>query len=208
MSEVHLAFPVSTQRPIPVDHGYALFSAISRVLPELHREHDLAIHPLRGRYVGDRQVMLTPWSLLMLRLAVEKIAHVLPLAGATLGLGQSTLRIGVPRVRALEPATVLRSRLTVIKVAHIHPGRITAVQFAHAARRQLDERGISAGARLTLGKRRTLRIKSVEIVGYELIVAGLSAEDSLVLQRCGLGGRQHMGCGVFTAFARSRECAS
>ena len=39
--------------------------------------------------------------------------------------------------------------------------------FAQAARRQLDDLGVSTEAILTLGKRRTLRIKDKEVVGYE-----------------------------------------
>jgi hypothetical protein len=32
--------------------------------------------------------------------------------------------------------------------------------------------------------------------------SGLSAEDSLRLQEVGIGGRRHMGCGVFVPFRR------
>jgi CRISPR-associated protein Cas6 len=52
---------------------------------------------------------------------------------------------------------------------------------------------------LTLGKRRTLRIKDKEVVGYEVLVEALTAEESLNLQEHGLGGRRHMGCGIFSS---------
>ncbi len=45
--------------------------------------------------------------------------------------------------------------------------------------------------------RRTIRIRKAEVVGYALLVEGLSVEDSLRLQQYGLGGRRRMGCGVF-----------
>ena len=47
-------------------------------------------------------------------------------------------------------------------------------------------------------KRRVVRVKGVAIVGYALIVAELSAADSLKLQESGLGGRTHLGCGYFS----------
>ncbi|MEL6339965.1 MAG: type I-MYXAN CRISPR-associated protein Cas6/Cmx6 [Myxococcota bacterium] len=31
---------------VPRDHGYALFSCLSRVLPELHSQNDWALHPI------------------------------------------------------------------------------------------------------------------------------------------------------------------
>jgi CRISPR-associated protein Cas6 len=45
--------------------------------------------------------------------------------------------------------------------------------------------------------RRTLRVKEKKIVGYSVVVEGLSEADSLKLQWHGLGGRQHFGCGWF-----------
>ena len=40
-------------RTIPVDHGYALYAALSRVAPELHDAQDLGIQPVRGVYVRE-----------------------------------------------------------------------------------------------------------------------------------------------------------
>ena len=47
---------------IPADHGYLLFSAISRHLPSLHGDETVGIHPVAGRLVGNRQLELTPAS--------------------------------------------------------------------------------------------------------------------------------------------------
>jgi CRISPR-associated protein Cas6 len=58
-----------------------------------------------------------------------------------------------------------------------------------------------SSAHLTLGKRRTLRIKDKEVVGYEVVVEGLTAAESITLQETGLGGRRHMGCGIFSPLA-------
>ena len=72
-----------------------------------------------------------------------------------------------------------------------------AEKFAEAVRRQLDTLEISERVILTIGKRRTLKIRDKEVVGFEVILEGLTASESIILQEHGLGGRRHMGCGVF-----------
>jgi CRISPR-associated protein Cas6 len=79
------------------------------------------------------------------------------------------------------------------------PSLLTEPNFQTAARKQLAALGVSDQAELTLPKRRTFRIKHKEVVGYETIIEGLTAEESLGVQEAGLGGRRHMGCGVFEA---------
>ena len=194
---VDLAFRLQGAGPIPADHGYALYAAVSRLIPEVHRENGLAVHPICGRQVGERRLMLMPWSTLSMRVPDSEIGVLLKLAGKSLRLDGTTLRVGVPDVRALVPSTVVRSRLVVIKVAHAGAADLTVATFSTAARRQMDELGINSEAILNVGKRRTLRLKQREIVGYELLVEGLTAVESIALQEVGLGGKRHMGCGVF-----------
>ncbi len=53
-------------RPIPCDHGYHLYAAVSRVLPSLHQPGSpspslhptsgIAIHPIRGQQIGGRKL--------------------------------------------------------------------------------------------------------------------------------------------------------
>ena len=196
---VDLSFSLVGNNAIAADHGYALYGAISRLLPAVHQENGNAVHSIRGRQVGNRQLMLMPWSALTIRVSDDQIAAMLPLAGKAIRLGAVGVRIGVPTVRALVPATALRSRLVVIKVANIQPQSVTAEQFAAAVRRQLDEIGVSSQAIVTIGKRRTLRVKQRELVGYEVIVEDLTAEEAIAIQEQGLGGKRHMGCGVFVS---------
>jgi CRISPR-associated protein Cas6 len=194
---VDLSFSLNGVKPIAADHGYALYGAVSRLLSHVHAENGVGIHPIRGRQVGNRQLMLMPWSTLTLRVAEDQIGLMLPLAGKPLRLGNAKVRVGVPSVHAIIPTTSLRSRLVVIKVANIRPDSVTSEQFAEAVRRQLGELGISNEAIVTIGKRRTLRLKQREIVGYEVVVESLTADESIALQEHGLGGKRHMGCGVF-----------
>ena len=52
MTKVDLAFELVGQQPIPADHGYALYGALSRVLPAVHRDNGVAIHPIGGQQMG------------------------------------------------------------------------------------------------------------------------------------------------------------
>jgi len=48
MPYVDLAFKLTGSK-VPVDHGYALYSAISRLLSEIHGATNIGVHPIRGR---------------------------------------------------------------------------------------------------------------------------------------------------------------
>jgi CRISPR-associated protein Cas6 len=196
---IDLAFRLQANQPISADHGFALFGAISRVLPAVHADTEIGVHPIAGRQIGDRQMELNGDSRLVLRIPDGKISAVLPLAGKSLQLGDSRLVVGVPEVRTLLPATAVRSRIVLIKVSGHDATALTADIFSHAARKQLQALGVSEQAALAVNqhKRRTIQVHGRELVGYEVIVEGLSAEESIILQERGLGGKRHMGCGVF-----------
>jgi CRISPR-associated protein Cas6 len=185
---------------MPADHGYLLYSAVSRLLPETHEADDgFGIHPIRGRQLGGRTLQLTEQSHLVIRTDADRITRFLPLAGKSLRLLDRTLRVGVPQIRSLTPAPALRSRLVTIKLPEAmgqSPGAAAAC-FRDAVLRQMSQLGISSESLLTLGKRRSLRIKEKEVVGYDVLLEGLTAAESILVQEHGLGGRRRMGCGIF-----------
>jgi len=194
---------------IPADHGYALLSAVSEIVPEVHGDNAVGIHPIPGTLTGNRTLALTDRSRLVIRIPSERLPQILPLAGKRLRIGEHGLGIGVPTTHALKPKARLYSRLVVIK------GFLEPEPFLQAAGRQLEDLGIKGGAHLVAqpqvvqankGKstgsrspflRRTVRIRDKEVVGFALNVEGLTAEESILLQERGLGGRRRFGCGVF-----------
>ena len=188
MPYIDLAFRL-TGNKVPVDHGYALYSAISRLVPEIHEAKNVGVHPVRGTYSGNGELMLRDSSRLVVRLESEQIGQFLKLAGQKLEIDSYGFRVGVPEVRLLLPRAALYSRLVTIK------GFMEPDAFLEAAKRQLEKIGVQA--ELAVGERRTLRVKDKQVVGFELAATGLSTEDSLRLQETGIGGRRHMGCGIF-----------
>jgi CRISPR-associated protein Cas6 len=189
--QLDLEFQVFSSCAIAVDHGYYVYAGLSKVLGSVHSENGIAVHPIRGRQIGDRMLQLMPWSTLKIRTPQEHIGNLAGLAGKTILVGDRQLRLGVPKVQPLEAATALRSRVVTIK------GFMDAEPFAQAVRRQLDAKEISERVVLTIGKRRTIKIRDKEVVGFEVLLEGLTAQESITIQEQGLGGRRHMGCGVF-----------
>ena len=192
-SFVDLSFHLSGTQPLWSDHGYSLYGAIARVLPHVHEPNEIGILPISGQQVGDRKMQLTQSSRLTLRVASTDIAAWLGLAGKTLEVSGVKVHVGVPEVRGLIPATALRSRLVTTKNCQ------DQARFEAELNRQLKSLGISDEVIITIVKRRTIRIHQKEVVGYEIILEALTAEESLTLQTHGLGGRRHMGCGIFVS---------
>lgn len=221
MSVLELAFPVLGPT-IPSDHGYALYGAIARVVPAIHEpESPVRIGPIRGIYAGQGVLNLDQrFSSLRLRLPAERISMALPLAGQSLEIAGHRVRLGVPNVAALLPATALVARLVTIKASSprkqdaIEESRdpvqtkryLDPLQFLQAVQRDLAKRGIAGEALLPhhadgphadQPRRRVLRIHGRSVIGFTVLVQGLSATESIQLQEEGVGGRRKLGCGFF-----------
>ncbi len=98
---VDLAFSLQSTKPLPADHGYVLYGALSGGLPRVHRDNGIGIHPVRGQQIGERKLALNDRSRLVIRAPAESIPGLLPLAGKRLVINESSLRIGVPQVWSL-----------------------------------------------------------------------------------------------------------
>lgn len=188
MSAIDLLFPVRGG-PVPLDHGYLLFSALSKRIPMLHARRDTGVFTLRGES-ATREWLHLGRGTLRLRCSMEAVPLFLPLVGVSLELlvGRK-LVLGAPTLRALEPVSSLSARMVTFKHA------LDEGSFHMAALRFMDELGCQA--RLRVGRRRVVSIAGKKVVGFALDLEGLSDEHSLLLQEHGLGGRRHMGCGLF-----------
>jgi len=191
MLYIDLAFRL-TGTTVPVDHGYALYAALSHIVPELHSAREIGVQPIRGVYGGAGALHLAAFSRLILRLPDDQIRTYLKLAGKKLEVEGHSLRVGVPEVRMLRLAASLRARLVTIK------GFMEEGSFLGAAKRQLQSLGVAG--EVLVGERRTFRVKEKQVVGFEVAVTELTAEESLALQEHGLGGRRRMGCGMFMSW--------
>ncbi|MDW8266023.1 MAG: type I-MYXAN CRISPR-associated protein Cas6/Cmx6 [Gemmataceae bacterium] len=197
---IDLVFP-AVGVSVPADHSYPLYAALSRIVPQFHQhQSSIRFAPLTGLATDSGRLRLTPRSHLRVRASAEDIRTVLGLAGQSLNIAGSVVRLGAPRLCKLEPAPRVVSHLVTYKHAQ------SVDDFLTTTRARLAELGISGqpvvptirtGPRAGEPRRRVLRIRGAKIVGYALVVAGLTTDDSVRLQELGLGGRQHLGCGFF-----------
>lgn len=198
---------------IPADHGYVLYCAISRLIPSLHGDTSVGVHRIHGRLAGGRRLQLTAASRLVLRLPRHEVSLAIDLAGRTLDLAGDRITLGIPTMCPLRPASSLISGLVTIR------GFQEPAPFLEAVQRQLDTEGIEGRPGLLLRSteravegqstaqpgsviRRTIRIHEKNVVGFAVCIEGLTAEESLVVQERGVGGRRRFGCGVFVPVRR------
>jgi CRISPR-associated endonuclease/helicase Cas3 len=198
---IAVSFPVQGQQ-LPADHGYLLYAAITKRVPSLHSVAWLGVELISGVPWAPGVITLPGNNAsLRLRLPADKLAQVLPLAGARLDLDGYALRLGIPMARLLVPASSLYARIVTIK-------KFTEAEaFLTAAQRQLAQFGITAAVELPRdGHTRSRRIVTIhgrKVVGFSLVAHGLSDADSLKLQAVGIGGRRAMGCGIFNPIMKS-----
>ena len=195
MVHVELHFPF-TGATLPSDHGYALYGAISRLIPEAHEADWLAIETIPGTARGDGVTQLDRAASLRVRLPQDRVPLLLKLASKRLELDGHAIRLGAPQIFLLKPSPQLYARIVTIK------GFTEPEAFLDAVCRKLDEMGVTGEP--AVGPRRVVKVGQHTIVGFALAVHELSDEGSIILQERGLGGRRRMGCGIFSPIAVDR----
>ena len=188
MVHVELKFPVNGTT-LSSDHGYGLYGAISRIIPEAHSADWLAIETIPGAARGDGVTQLDPQAKLKIRIPQDHVPLMLKLAGKRLEVDGHAIRLGAPQIYLLKPATALYARIVTIK------GFTEPEPFLDAVRRKLDEMGVKGEP--VVGPRRVVRVGNHTVVGFGLTIHELSEEGSIILQEQGVGGRRRMGCGFF-----------
>jgi len=178
-----------TGESLPRDHAQSLASALSRHLPWLADEAEAGVHRVNVVAGTGAQALLSQRTRLTIRVRRERAQAVAALAGCSLDVTGSVVRLGEPVRRELLAHGTLYAQM-VTNAAADEP------RFLQDVQRELDALGVRA--RVVCGQRRVLRDASgAERVGYSLLVDGLNAGDSLLVQQRGLGTHRHLGCGVF-----------
>ena len=197
-SHIDLAFPIRG-RTIPRDHGYALYGAMSHLIPGVHGATWIGIHGVAGKLANPEELTLEPMGMLRVRVPTDKIGELLVLAGATLEVSGRHVEIGAPTVHTLTPVAALDARLVVIRftggLSKPFDRAAFDSRFVAEAQRQLVKHEIRGD--LELCGRQSLRVGGQRVIGHSVRVVGLSPDDSLKLQIHGLGGKRTMGCGIF-----------
>lgn len=185
---VEMCFPVKGAT-IPVDHGFFLYSAISRVCSLLHESENVGMALVRGKYSGKGLLELNKLSRLKLRIPADTIQSYLNLTGQSFSVDGHKITLGTPSIIQLKPRSALYAHIVTTRNGNDEE------RFKSALRDQLDALGVQAP--FIVGRRKTFKLHGKQIVGFSLLVTELTAEESIILQEAGLGGRRKMGCGIF-----------
>jgi CRISPR-associated protein Cas6 len=187
MTSLDYAFAVAGD-VIERDYSLGLYRAIASVLPWLENEPLAGVHPMRGLTPCPDGLMVGGRTRITLRIPEHRVEECKALQGADLRLA-SPLHIGRASRRELLPYPVLHARLVVT-------GSEEEARFAADAEAELSALGIDCD--IIVGRRGELKADERRLlVGYSLMLHGLSAENSLRAQERGIGQERKLGCGLF-----------
>jgi CRISPR-associated protein Cas6 len=185
-------------RSLPVDHAYALQQAIEEALPWFADEPQAGLHTVHGAASGagwlrpegeDAMLQLSHRARLALRLPAHRAQEAAALVGRTLQVAGSPLRVEKMALRPLSRITTLFSRCVVLAAGD-------EAVFVGAATEELGALGIKA-ERMVCGRVTPVATPERTYHARSLMLAGLALEQSLLLQRTGLGAGRKFGCGLF-----------
>jgi CRISPR-associated protein Cas6 len=183
---------------LPVDHAWALSQAIEAALPWFAEEPHAGLHTVHGAASGsgwmrpegaDALLQLSHRARLALRLPASRLEDAAALVGRTLDVGGWPLRVEKMTPRPLARITTLFARYVLLEGSD-------EAAFIETATHELAALGIRA-ERMVCGRVTPVATPRRTYEARSLMLAGLSLEHSLHLQRSGLGEARRLGCGVF-----------
>ncbi len=174
---------------IPAGYVFALWDEVVRCLPWLDAEKYAGILPLRAAANGEN-MLLPQRTKLVLRLPTKLAPQAMQLCGQELDAGGSALRIGKAKEKLLQPHPTLHAQLV--------ESNSEEEAFLADMADQLREMGVVC--KLICGKRNTVTGAKQSVAGYSLVLHDLKPDASLQIQRAGLGGKRHYGCGIFVPY--------
>lgn len=186
---------------LPVDHAYALSTAISQALPWFAEDETAALHLIHGADSGngwerpegsDDILYLSRRTKLVLRVSADRIDDAMALVGKELDVAGNSMKVLKAGKRLLEVTTALYSRYVVAEEGEDEEAflqRIIAEMRAMGLRFK----------KVLCGKEHTLHTPERDLITRSLLVADLSFEDAITLQERGIGVKAYkkLGCGLF-----------
>jgi CRISPR-associated protein Cas6 len=170
-------------------YQFALWSEVVRSLPWLQNEEHAGILPLRGSVSGEA-ILLSKRAKLVLRVPVDRAAQTVQLSGQQLNVDGSILIVGKSKERQLLATTTLHS--------YIVESNLVEIEFLADMKEKLQAMNISCN--LICDKHRIIRSVKQSLSGFGLVLHDLKPLASIQMQRTGLGGGRHFGCGIFVPF--------
>lgn len=174
---------------VPGSYAFTLWNEIVRILPWLEPVETAGVIPLRGAG-SEEGFLLAKRSRLVLRLPAAMAGEAMALSGHELDFGATRLKVGAAVQRSLQPFATLHANL-------VESAKEEEAFLEEVAARLGD---MQISCKWICGKRDTLDSGGSSLSGYSLVLHDLKPEDSLLVQRSGLGGNRRFGCGIFVPF--------
>ncbi len=176
---------------LPAEYAFGLWRATVPWLGWLEEEAGAGIHRLRTAPTGYGVALLARRAKLALRVPLRRVGDTLTLSDKTLDVGGSLLAVGAGGARPLRPWATLHAQQVAAAT-----GDEAAFQDEVAA--SLQARGVTC--QFITGRRQTVAAGAREIVGFSVVLHGLTPDGSLRMQAEGMGGDRGLGCGIFVPY--------
>lgn len=187
-------------RQLPVDHAYSLSTALQQALPWLAEEPRAGIHLIhvassqngweRPAQEEGQWLMLSRRTKLTLRLPAECLEAARQLCGKTLEIAGQPLLVGNAKTKPLSTQGNIFARYIA------GPAEENEDEFLRRNVTELAALGIRVKKALCGIEHRFL-LPAGPLHTRSLLLAGLRPEESIQLQRHGLGPHRRLGCGLF-----------
>lgn len=190
--KIDICFKISCERntAIPVDHGYLLYSALSRLSPGIHKNEGIKIHRIYGKTCGN-YIYLNERSLLKIRCDINEAYNLSSIVGKTIRIKNGLITIRAPFYEELKASDCLYIPWTTFKFKKEDRNKTFNELLDNVLRNR-----ISGDFSYKIISYENSIVNGIKLLGFNLLITGLNEEESLRLQNDGLGGRLSMGCGI------------
>lgn len=187
-------------RCLPVDHIFALSQAVQTALPWLTDEPEAGLHAINVATSGNGWIRpddpnallhLSKRTRLELRVPAHRVSDAKKLEGAVLEVAGNSLEIKTATQRSLTTLSTLFSRA--LATDQDMPDEEQVLDWIYSQLVLLDIKP----RKMMCGTEHFIETPEARIRTRSLMIAGLEKEESLRLQKKGLGPYRHMGCGLF-----------
>ncbi len=185
MSDVHFEL---RGRALPIDHGWVLYQALTRLAPWIAEEDTLGIHPVHGANTGAGELILNRRAKLVIRAPAGRLEDLAKLEGQAFVVGTQTLSLGKSRVKPLTMHTPLYAHT-------VCTGSEDEREFTQDLIQRLDAMNINT--RFICGRPQKVFDGEKITTGYSLMLHGLPIAHAIRVQQQGLGLHRKLGCGIF-----------
>lgn len=194
---VDVYLPIKAGNTIPLDWRYMTYSMIKQEIRSDLTQRGWQILPFFGRERGDILHFHREDGLqaLRLRMPLEDVGYIHALVDRPVTIGGHLLILGEPVLRELAPKPVLHADLVLISSDKDTRG-VRDMEFGMHVGKRLGAFLGRTTFGVQFGARRAIHIKGSRLFGHSVTVLGLTDDESLMLQRDGIGEARSMGCGV------------